>query len=280
MAGGTISGNKAEDYSGSGAGVYVVRRDFLDGPGGVFEMTGGTISGNKAGSMGGGVCIESGYANLYREGVFTMKGGTITGNTAGTNGYVPYVPPGYKAGRSGGGVFAGGRFAMTGGTISGNNVENNNTDNPSLILATGGGVCVGAYGVFIMTGGTIRGNSAADFGGGVSVAPFDDTHFILGGAAVVAADNTVYLDIDSGPPSVSAFVMAASPLAPPGGISAVLEPADTSAGMALVKGYANTGPDDPLPSYTLTPADLGKFRYKQGGTLVPLEFSNGEGLIP
>jgi hypothetical protein len=266
LTGGTIGGNRCSNYSGSGGGVYVSAN-------GTFTMTGGTIGENRAGANGGGVYVSA-------NGIFAMTDGTISGNTAGTNGYVPYVPEGYKAMRSGGGAYAGGRFTMSGGTISGNRVENNNQNDPNQIMAAGGGVGVGYNGSFVMTGGLISGNNAADGGDGVHAdSSGSQSQVILGGAALVAQDNTVLLDNYFGF-NPNAFVMAASRLSPPGGLTAVLEAADTAAGLALVTGYTNTGAGDSLPSYTLSPADAEKFRYKQGGTLVPLVYVNGEGLIP
>jgi hypothetical protein len=86
MAGGTISGNTADQ----GGGVYT---NF-----GTFTMSGGTISGNTA-SRGGG--IYTWY------GTFTIRDGTITGNIAR---------------ESGGGVWLGNGstpFTKNGGTITG-----------------------------------------------------------------------------------------------------------------------------------------------------------------
>jgi len=72
LIGGTISGNKSNEFGG---GVFVFR--------GTMTMQGGTISGNTAAFYGGGV-----YVGFYREesyryyGTFTKTGGTIYGDDA------------------------------------------------------------------------------------------------------------------------------------------------------------------------------------------------------
>ena len=84
MNGGTITGNKADDYGG---GVYNYYCE-------TFTMNGGTIAGNTAPNGGG----------VLSNGPFTMTEGTISGNNA----------------DYGGGVGNYGPFKMTGGTIAGN----------------------------------------------------------------------------------------------------------------------------------------------------------------
>jgi hypothetical protein len=61
-------------------------------------------------------------------------------------------------------------------------------------------------------------------------------------------------------------------LNPPGGIAAVIK-SPGGRGTILVTG--NTS-----PLYTLTPADVGKFRYDNAGTPAPLVLSSGAGIIP
>jgi hypothetical protein len=80
----------------------------------------------------------------------------------------------------GGGVCViGGAFTMRGGNITGNSA------------GEGGGVYVADTGEFTMAGGNIAGNSA-DAGGGV----YNNGSFTMGGDAVLAQDNYVYLPKD------------------------------------------------------------------------------------
>jgi len=160
MQGGTISGN-------SGSGVS---------NGGTFTMQGGTISGNNdSGVWNGGIFTMRGSASIFgnttqhdslhggggvggggvlNDGIFTMQdNASVSGNTA----------------INGGGVYVGerGTFTMQGGTISGNTARKGYQAD-SIILGSGGGVCVGG-GIFTMEGGTISGNTAQLSGGGVDV---------------------------------------------------------------------------------------------------------------
>jgi hypothetical protein len=175
---------------------------------GTFTMTGGEIIANSS-QWGGGVVIDSGAA-------FSISGGTIKHNLA-TNGgggistYGAVTISGSavitenksNGGFGGGGVLLmSGSTVMTGGTISRNGAKGNSLEN------RGGGVNYYYYGtadtiIFNMTGGVINGNTVEtplggmyygkgvcfDFGSSPSAA----VQFKMSGAAVVAADNDVYL---------------------------------------------------------------------------------------
>ena len=125
--------------------------------GGTFNMTGGTImNNNNTSSMGGGAVSLQGAT-------FTMSGGILKNNTSSTFG--------------GAIVMMSGTCTITGGSITGNTAGNK-----------GGGVTVSG-GTFELLGGSISNNSANQ-GSGVQVSA---GMFKMGGSAVVALNNDVYL---------------------------------------------------------------------------------------
>lgn len=190
MQGGTISNNEAE-----GSTILVE---------GSFTMSGGEISGNKQSGRtnglngkhynGAGVCVYNGS--------FTMSGGNIINNTSHVLNYDCNMPT------FGGGVYvnAGGSFIMENGEISGNRAAeedgNGNANTNASSYANGGGICIEAtettVGSFTMTGGTISGNTAVTSGNAIGFYEHDASEGIsgkitLGGTAVIAADNDIYL---------------------------------------------------------------------------------------
>ncbi|WP_294429772.1 InlB B-repeat-containing protein [uncultured Treponema sp.] len=135
------------------------------------------ITGNYATTNGGGI-----YSNLS---YFTMEGGTISSNSV----------TGNADGAGGGGICITGGLgtgiSMSGGTITGNGSSN-----------VGGGVYIGGNDSFEMTGGTITGNRATEGGSGVYVAELasgsGEYSLKMGGSAVIASDNDVYLSANTG----------------------------------------------------------------------------------
>lgn len=181
---GEISGNTATKWGG---GVYT--------DGGTFTMNNGTISNNLAVSQevaegyGGGVAVKFG-------GTFIMSGGQISGNTAEGCSTMP---------GEGGGVFVNmsGSFTMSGGVISKNKAKegggvyldgsvypvigdistftlnggeiSENTTDPSLDSANGGGIYV-IHGILNISNGSRIINNSAVAGGGI---------FMLGGTCTM-----------------------------------------------------------------------------------------------
>ncbi len=195
MDGGTIKNNIAD-----GTTVLVE---------GNFTMNGGEISGNiQSGETN--TQVASNYGNMFYNGAgvcvyagsFKMTGGKIKNNTS----HVSYTSS--EIPTLGGGVYvkAGASFVMEGGEISGNEViERDGSGKQNLdatSVANGGGVCLQATGTsvasFTMTGGTISGNHADTRGSGIGFFEKNiDTDIsgkiTLGGAALIAADNDIYL---------------------------------------------------------------------------------------
>lgn len=190
MQGGTISNNEAE-----GSTILVE---------GSFTMSGGEISSNKQSGRtnglngkhynGAGVCVYNG--------IFTMSGGKIINNTSHVLNNNCNMPT------FGGGVYvnAGGSFIMGNGEISGNRAAeeagNGNANTNASSYANGGGICIEATGTtvgsFTMTGGTISGNTAVTSGNAIGFYEHDVSEGIsgtitLGGTAVIASDNDIYL---------------------------------------------------------------------------------------
>ena len=190
MQGGTISNNEAQ-----GSTILVE---------GSFTMSDGEISSNKQSGRtnglngkhynGAGVCVYNGS--------FTMSGGKIINNTSHVLNYDCNMPT------FGGGVYvnAGGSFIMENGEISGNRAAeedgNGNANTNASSYANGGGICIEATGTtvgsFTMTGGTISGNTAVTSGNAIGFYEHDASEGIsgkitLGGTAVIAADNDIYL---------------------------------------------------------------------------------------
>ena len=165
MNGGTISGNKISQTTGTGYNGAAVNlaAGKADSGSTYMIMNGGTISGNTATSYGGGVNV-GGYST------FTMNGGTISDNTTSL----------YR----GGGVNVGtnGRMVMTGGTITGNKAK-----------TQGGGICLESAAVLTMTGGTVSGNTAA--AGADLEIHYTNNKVTLGGSPVVGS---LYFFADSG----------------------------------------------------------------------------------
>ncbi|MDR2210898.1 MAG: SUMF1/EgtB/PvdO family nonheme iron enzyme [Spirochaetaceae bacterium] len=127
---------------------------------GTFTMNGGKITRNSASSG----------AAVYTTGEFIMNSGVIGGSAVDAN----------NATMLGGAVYittANGQFTMNGGEISHNTAGTG-----------GGGVSVNYNGAFTMNGGLITANTASA-GAGV----FNSETFNIGGAALVAPDNDVYL---------------------------------------------------------------------------------------
>ena len=124
---------------------------------GKFNMTGGTImNNNTTSSMGGGAVSLQG-------GTFTMSGGILKDN---------------KSSEFGGAIsMSSGTCTITGGSITGNSAQKK-----------GGGVSVGG-GTFEFLGGNISNNSATQ-GSGVQIG---SGTFKMGGSAIVALNNDVYL---------------------------------------------------------------------------------------
>ena len=150
----------------NGAGVFMDGNDLTDNRD-TFKMYGGEIAYNSATNECGGVLLQ--YTKDS-----SMEAGSIHHNTAKAT----------AGGGAGINIFNGATFTMSGGSI------NNNSATTS-----GGGVFVrwdgtpGHENKFIMTGGVISGNTAS-LGNGVA----NDYNFTIGGTAVVATNNDVYLD--------------------------------------------------------------------------------------
>jgi hypothetical protein len=259
MYGGNITGNTVTVYSAGGLALNA----------GTFTIYGGSISGNIARNNGGGVMLTgyelySGYIPAAR-GRLTMYGGSISRNTSANGsgggivlqGNVEFTLyggtiSGNKANSGyGGGIFfndGDSRFTMEGGTVSGNMA--------SGYSSRGGGVYVkNSDDSFTMNGGTI-GENTADNGNGVY---FNDGAFTMGGSGAVLPGNVVYL------PS-GKMITVTGALNPPGGIAAVIKSEITASGTPLVTGSP-------------TPADVGKFRYNDAGTLLD-DTTSGAGKIP
>jgi hypothetical protein len=151
--------------AGNGAGVFMDGNNTTNQN--TFKMYGGKISCNSAGNECGGLFL------LYTTKSF-MKGGSIEYNKT----------TAFYGGGAGINLFNGATFTMSGGSINNNSAH-----------TKGGGVFVrwdgtsGHENCFTMTGGVISGNTAAK-GSGVA----NDYSFTIGGSAVIAADNNVYLD--------------------------------------------------------------------------------------
>jgi hypothetical protein len=145
MAGGEISGNKAQN----GGGVMVYK--------GSMTMTGGIIT-NNTNTDTSNVLGTGGGVYIYEDTIFTMSNGTISGNG------------GNKTEKGGGVLIEGhGLFTMNGGEIL------NNTS-----VQEGGGVYITGYGTFTMTNGTVSGNQSA-VDGGVGKSPFGAKFIQTGG---------------------------------------------------------------------------------------------------
>ena len=176
--------------------------------GGTFNMTGGTImNNNNTSSMGGGAVSLQGAT-------FTMSGGILKNNTSSTFG--------------GAIVMMSGTCTITGGSITGNTAGNK-----------GGGVTVSG-GTFELLGGSISNNSANQ-GSGVQVSA---GMFKMGGSAVVALNNDVYLYNQT--ITVTSSLTGATPVA-------TITPETYNAGTAVLK--AENGVD--------LANEVGKFKVTQ-----------------
>ncbi|MBQ9205137.1 MAG: InlB B-repeat-containing protein [Treponema sp.] len=240
MNGGSISGNTGfanTDGSFGGGGVLVY--DYSGSAS--FVMNGGSISENTCKGYGGGVCI-------YGENVkFTMNGGTIGGSTS-DNGNSSTTYNGY-----GGGVYinGGSTFEMIDGAISCNKSEATSyggggavfissgtfdmkggslTDNTTTYQ--GGGVYIASAGIFNMTGGSISGNTATNDGNGVYQYNYNGSTgtFSMGGSAVVAEDNDVFV---SGTITIAGSLTGEPPVA-------TITPEEYTAGTELLEVAADS----------------------------------------
>ena len=176
---------------------------------GIFEMTGGTIMNNNDSSSKGG-----GGAVFVQGGTFTMSGGILKDNTSLTFGGAVRM--------------SSGKCTITGGSITGNTAGNK-----------GGGVSVGG-GTFELLGGSISNNSANQ-GSGVQVSA---GMFKMGGSAVVALNNDVYLYNQT--ITVTSSLTGATPVA-------TITPETYNAGTAVLK--AENGVD--------LANEVGKFKVTQ-----------------
>ncbi len=219
MKGGSISGNTGyanttASFGGGGVLVY----DYSGSAS--FVMNGGSISKNTCDGYGGGVCIYGGNVK------FTMNGGTIGGSSS-DNGNSSTTYNGY-----GGGVYinGGSTFEMTDGAISYNKSESTGYGGGGAVFISsgtfdmkggsltgntttyqGGGVYIASEGIFNMTGGSISGNTATNDGNGVYQYNYNGSTgtFSMGGSAVVAANNDVY--ISSGTLSIASALTGTPP---------------------------------------------------------------------
>ena len=243
MNGGSISGNTGyANTNASFGGGRVLVYDYSGSAS--FVMNGGSISENTCDGYGGGVCI-------YGENVkFTMNGGTIGGSSS-DNGNSSTTYNGY-----GGGVYInrGATFEMTDGAISYNKSESTGYGGGGAVFISsgtfdmkggsltsntatyrGGGVYIASAGIFNMTGGSISGNTATNDGNGVYQYNYNGSTgtFSMGGSAVVAEDNDVYLA--SGTKVTIADALTGTPPV------ATITPEEYTAGTTLLEVAADSG---------------------------------------
>jgi len=166
MHGGTISGNRAFRFSGTGTQATL-------GTGGAICLAGTSTFTMYDGEIYGNIADNSGGAIRLAGGTFHMYGGVIRGNEA--RGILPTLPLSRAVG---GAVFIqAGTFNMNGGEIYGNlaslhssaPVPTNSTGTTALntthgnarVTSSGGAVfAIGTTAVINMHGGTIRDNEA------------------------------------------------------------------------------------------------------------------------